>query len=92
MNDNMEIPGEDYLIRCPRLGHPISFLYCVKENNSLPCFKTLDCWFQHFNVEVYLRNRLTEGEWERVFEKPAKSKVQSLIELIEEAKKRSETS
>ncbi|MFC1839276.1 hypothetical protein ACFL1N_06840 [Thermodesulfobacteriota bacterium] len=92
MNGKIDIPGEDHLIRCPRLGHPISFLYCQKENDGLPCFKILDCWFQHFNVEEYLRNRLTEKEWEMVFEKPTKSKVQSLIELIEEAKKRSETS
>ena len=91
MNDNTDIPGEDYLIRCPRLGHPISFSYCLKENNGLPCLKTLDCWFQHFNVEEYLRDRLTDREWEMVFERPSKSKVQSLIELIEEAKKRTKT-
>jgi len=90
MNDNKAIPGEDYLIRCPRLGHPISFSYCQKESNGLPCFKSLDCWFQHFKVEEYFRDRLTDEEWEIVFEKQAKSKVQSLIELIEGAKKRSE--
>jgi hypothetical protein len=89
MNDQTDLPEANYSIRCPRLGHTISFSYCRKENDGLPCFKTLDCWFEQFNVEEYLQNRLTEEEWELAFEKPAKTKVQSLIEFIEEAKKRS---
>ena len=55
---------------------------------GLPCFKTLDCWFEHFLVEEYLRKELTPEEWEKVFDKPPKSKMLSLVELIEEAKKR----
>ncbi len=81
-------PGDDYLIRCPRLGHQIYFSYCRTENMGLPCFKTLDCWFQHFSVEEYLRNEMKPEEWERVFARQGISKVQSLIGLIEEAKKK----
>ena len=55
---------------------------------GLPCFKTLDCWFEHFLVEEYLRKELSPEEWERVFNKPPKSKMLSLVELVEEAKKR----
>jgi len=55
---------------------------------GVPCFKTLDCWFEHFLVEEYLRKELTPEEWERVFNKPPKPKMLSLLELIEEAKKR----
>ena len=55
---------------------------------GLPCFKTLDCWFEHFLVEEYLRKELAPEEWERVFNKPPKPKMLSLLELIEEAKKR----
>ena len=60
-------PGDDYTIRCPRLGHQISFTYCRSENMGYPCFKTLDCWFQHFPVEEYLRKELTPDEWEKAF-------------------------
>ena len=79
---------DEYSIRCPRLGHDITFSYCCSENNGLPCFKTLDCWFQYFPVEAHLREKLTQEEWEKVFEQKGRTKVQSLLELIEEAKKR----
>ena len=82
---------DEYSIRCPRLGHAITFAYCRKENKGLPCFKTLDCWFQYFPVEDYLREKLTLEEWEKAFEQKAPTKVQSLIELIEAAKKRAGT-
>ena len=81
-------PGDSYTIRCPRLGHQISFTYCRSENRGLPCFKTLDCWFDHFQVEAFLRKELTPEEWEKIFLKPPKPKILSLVELIEEAKKR----
>ncbi|MCJ7595940.1 MAG: C1 family peptidase [Desulfobacterales bacterium] len=75
------------MIRCPRLGHQITFSYCRSENTGLPCFKILDCWFDQFLVEEYLRKELKPEEWKRAFERPPKTKVLSLVELIEEAKK-----
>lgn len=81
-------PADDYLIRCPRLGHQVPFSYCRSENMGLPCFKILDCWFEHFPVEEYLRQELTQEEWERAFHRPVIPKVRSLMELIEQAKKR----
>lgn len=88
MNKEKTPPGEDYKVRCPRLGHMINFAYCRTENRGLPCFKTLDCWFEHFPVEACLRKELTVEEWKKVFNRPIKTKVISLVELIEEAKKR----
>ena len=75
------------MIRCPKLGHQIAFTYCRSESMGLPCFKILDCWFDQFLVEEYLRKELKPEEWEKVFERPQKTKVLSLLELIEEAKK-----
>ena len=83
----MTPPGEDYKIRCPRLGHQITFSYCRSENAGLPCFKTLDCWFEHFLVEEYLRKNLKPEEWEEIFNRQPKTKMVSLVELIEKAKK-----
>ena len=82
---------DKYSIRCPRLGHEVTFFYCRNENKGLPCFKTLDCWFQHFPVEEFLRERLSREEWVEVFERKKQTKVQSLLELIEEARKRAGT-
>jgi len=83
-------PDDEYTVRCPRLGHQISFSYCRSENRGIPCFKTLDCWFNHFQVEAFLRSELTTEEWEKAFSAPPKTKLLSLVELIEQAKKRKE--
>ena len=74
-------------IRCPRLGHQINFSYCRQENNGLPCFKTLDCWYNYFNVHAYLKNKLTPEEFEKTFVKQGSPKLFSLLDLIEQAKK-----
>ncbi len=81
-------PNDDYQIRCPRLGHQISFSYCRLENMGSPCFKTLDCWHEHFPVEEYLRKELPSGQWEGTFGGPPKPKMLSLVEMIEQARKR----
>jgi hypothetical protein len=88
MNKSSTPPGEDYLVRCPRLGHQITFSYCRVENRSLPCSKIVNCWYEHFMVEDFLREELKPEEWEQVFHGPVKPKIVSLIELIDEAKKR----
>lgn len=85
-------PDKSFQIRCPRLGHQIYFSYCRSENNGLPCFKALDCWSSHFLVEEYLSKELTTEQWEQLFDKKPKSKMLSLVELIEQAKKRKKKS
>lgn len=82
-------PGDDFLIRCPRLGHQIYFSYCRTENRGLPCFKALACWYPHFLVEDYFRKELSPEEWEKAFNHSAKTKIVSLVELIEQAKEAS---
>jgi hypothetical protein len=81
-------PGDDVMIRCRRLGNPVPFSYCRDENQGLPCFKIMDCWVDHFMIEDFLREQLDSDAWERAFGKPPKEKLLSLIELIEEAKRR----
>jgi len=80
------LPGKEVQIRCPRLGHQISFAYCRTENSGLPCAKTLDCWSVHFPVADLLRQELSPGEWKKAFERPPKPKILSLVELIAEAR------
>jgi hypothetical protein len=81
-------PEDDFKIRCRKLGHQICFSYCRKENEGLPCFKTLDCWYPFFPVREYLRRELSPEEFTETFEKPQKPKVLSLVDLIERAQKR----
>ena len=80
-------PNDSFQIRCPRLGQQIHFSYCRQENMGLPCFKTLDCWYIHFQVVEFLQKELSATEWKEAFEKPTTPKLVSLAELIEKAQK-----
>ncbi len=80
-------PDDSFQIRCPRLGQQIHFSYCRQENMGLPCFKTLDCWYIHFQVVEYLQQELSTAEWRDAFETPSTPKMVSLAELIEKAQK-----
>jgi hypothetical protein len=83
-------PADEYEIRCPRLGHQIYFSYCRQENQGLPCFKTLDCWHTHFDVQTFMQKELTAEQYENAFSRKVKPKMLSLLELIEQAKKQKE--
>jgi len=87
MTEKTTPPGDDFTIRCPRLGHQINFPYCRMENHGLPCFKILDCWYCHFQIEDFLREELSAEEWQKVLDKKPKPKMGSLLEMIEQAKK-----
>jgi hypothetical protein len=84
---NSEPPGDDYLIRCRKLGHEVAFSYCRCESATLPCSKTIDCWYDHFLVEDLLRRELKPEEWDRAFVNPPKPKVVTLMDLIDQAKR-----
>ena len=62
-NLSADPPDNSFNIRCPRLGHQINFKYCRSENGGIPCFKTLDCWYSHFNVLAHLKEKLTQEEF-----------------------------
>lgn len=82
-------PGDEVQVRCRRLGHEVPFSYCRAENRGLPCFKVLDCWFERFLVEDYLRGELTPQVWE-AFQRPPGPRVLTLLDLIETARNRGE--
>ena len=45
--------------RCPRLGGPVTFRYCLTGESSGPCFKVIDCWWETFDVVRFLQDHLT---------------------------------
>lgn len=78
--------------RCPRLGHDIAFEYCLMSGeDDFICWKALDCWWEIFDVETYLKASLHEREYSRLAEKKPKNKVASILEVVEAAKKRTGT-
>jgi len=85
----MEKGQNNMVRRCPRLGNPVAFDYCeICGDDQQPCFKILDCWWEHFDVVQYLKENLTEDQFNQLSQTRPKPKVTSLIELIEQARKR----
>lgn len=78
---------EERQIRCPRLGGPVDFSYCRVENVGKPCSKALSCWRPYFDVDALFHRALTDEEFAQCFLKPAPTKVETLLDLIEKAKK-----
>jgi hypothetical protein len=71
------------------LGNPVPFEYCkVCDDDQHPCFKILDCWWEYFDVVQYLKERLPEDQFNRLMTARPKPKVTSLVELIEQTRKR----
>ena len=81
---------DKYEQRCPRLGGPVGFNYCLQcEVNKKPCWKIRDCWWEYFDVDAYLQANLPEEIYSQLIEAKPKPKMVTLVEMIEAAKKRS---
>jgi hypothetical protein len=48
------------------------------------------CWHPFFPVEKHLRENMTAELWERFVSRVPKDKITTLLELIEDAKKRAQ--
>ena len=81
-------PYDDLEIRCPRLGHELKFSYCRREAGDLPCHRTIKCWQPFFPVEAHLQEILSAEQWGRFSQQTPGEKIPTLIDLIEQAKKR----
>jgi hypothetical protein len=80
---------DDLEQRCPRLGGPVSFGYCrTNDENGSPCWKIFGCWWECFDVVEHLKNSLPEETFQSLVNAKPKSKMVSLVELIEQAKNR----
>ena len=74
-------------IRCPRLGGPVPFAYCEQAGrDGLPCFKVMDCWWQHFDVAGYLQKHLNAQELRKALERPPQPKITGILERIQQAR------
>ncbi len=71
---------------CRTLGHYVPFSYCRSMKDGIPCHRVLDCWFERFPVDEYLKAHYGEDEIARILQ-PPKQKISSLIELIEKARR-----
>jgi hypothetical protein len=78
-------------VRCPRLGGEVTFSYCRQEGGDIPCLRVITCWHPFFPIEQYLKRNMTEDAWNSFVRRIPKDKIITIVELIEEAKKRAAT-
>lgn len=74
--------------RCPRLGGPVAFSYCLRCELDQACLKIVDCWWETFDIVQYLKDHLSEDQFARVMNAQPKPKLASLMEVIEQARQR----
>jgi hypothetical protein len=73
-------------IRCPRVGGQVNFKFCRFENNMLPCRWIVGCWQGQMDINKLLEDHYSKKELDQIFALP-KPKLQSLVDLMEKAKK-----
>ena len=54
-------------IRCIKLGGPVTFEYCRKLNDGLPCASVVGCWAERFDVASFLKRNYPPAELQRAF-------------------------
>jgi len=75
--------------RCPRLGGLVTFEYCRGCGDAgFFCFKTVDCWWEYFDIVSYLREQVPADRLAPLLDPKPKPKVSSLLELIAQARER----
>lgn len=70
---------------CRKLGHHLSFGYCRRVNQGLPCALARDCWFERFPVAEFLAAHYTEEELAQATA-PAASKLASILAAASRAR------
>jgi hypothetical protein len=71
---------------CPRMGHVIHFGYCRCCQNKLPCYKLMDCWYMQVPIHEFMAEHFSKDEIRAILT-PPKSKLLSIVELVEAIKK-----
>jgi hypothetical protein len=75
------------IIYCPQLGGEIPFQYCRTVNEELPCRKIIICWEFRIEIGNFLNEHYSLGQIQCALAPPAKTRLDTILELIEKAKK-----
>ena len=72
---------------CRKLGHHVPFRYCRQVGDSLPCSRVLDCWFEAFAVEDYIRQNYSEQEIRDILT-PPQPKINTILDIVAKLKQK----
>jgi hypothetical protein len=75
------------IIRCPQLGGEVPFSYCRIVNEDLPCRKIIICWEFRIEIGKFLNENYSVDQIQRALAPPTKTRLETILDLIEKAKK-----
>ena len=77
---------DSLVIYCSPLGE-VPFRYCRTVNEGLPCRRVVVCWEYRIEIMKFLNEHYSIDQIQRALAPPAKTRVETIVELIEKAKK-----
>ena len=75
------------VIYCPQLGGEVPFKYCRTMNEDLPCRRMMVCWEFRMEISKFLAEHYSIDQIQSALAPPTKTRLESILELIEKAKK-----
>jgi len=78
---------DELMIYCPQLGGEVPFRYCRTVNADLPCRKVMVCWEFRLEISRFLSEHYSSDQIERALAPPTRTRIETILELIEKAKK-----
>jgi len=76
-----------FIIRCPQLGGEVPFRYCRTLNENLPCRRIMVCWEFRIEISKFLGEHFSIDQIQCALAPPTKTRLDTILELIEKAKK-----
>ncbi|MDI6764743.1 MAG: hypothetical protein QME83_17195 [Thermodesulfobacteriota bacterium] len=78
---------DSLIIRCPQLGGEVPFKYCRTLSEELPCRKIIICWEFRIEIGKYLSEHFSFDQLQTALAPPTKTRLETILEFIEKAKK-----
>ncbi len=75
------------ILYCPQLGGEIPFHYCRTVNQGLPCRKIIVCWEFRIEISKFLGEHYSIDQIQRALAPPTQTRIETILDLIEKAKK-----
>lgn len=71
--------------RCRQLGGEVTFRYCRKLTDGLPCPRVVSCWHTVFDVGAFLERHYDPEQLTAAWNQPHPDKLVQLSDLIARA-------
>ena len=78
---------DDLITYCPQLGGEVPFSYCRIVNENLPCRRIMVCWEFRLEISKFLGEHYSIDQIQSTLAPPTKTRIDTILELIEKAKK-----